>query len=100
MKEDIQASLSETPTCPEAGNLRELKVRTVRSNPPDYLTLEEASDYSTLSVRSLWTAIGSGRLKILRPPGRSGRGGRVIMRRLDLQAFLELRVPSGKAVAK
>ena len=69
----------------------------IRANAPEFMTLEEAGTNSTLSVRSLWTAIQNGSLAVLRPRGRSGRGGRVIVQKASLLAFLQGRSEPARA---
>jgi excisionase family DNA binding protein len=55
----------------------------IRRDPPRIFTIQEASIYTTLSIRTLKYDIASRRLKVRR------RGRRVIIRLEDLEAYLD-----------
>jgi excisionase family DNA binding protein len=62
-----------------------LAVYSIRANPPKNLNVREAAEYLTISERMLRSEIASGVLRVTR------FGSRIVIRLVDLDAFMEER---------
>lgn len=62
------------------------KVIDVRKDPPDYMTVEEAAEYLTVSSRFIRGQVADWNLKYVKA------GGRIILRKQDLDNYAERRL--------